>query len=398
MDRVIPSPDLMGLRHGGDPLLRRTVRRRLHPVAARVLLLGAGTLAALAAGEVGLRLCGFSPIFVNPLGAFHEFDPVIGHRGKANVIANFKRPEFNVRVAHDANGFRNRVGPAAETAKSVVYVLGDSFTWGWGVEKPFTEHAEPLLPGRRVCNLGLSATGTVQQFVLFQRFVEKHVTPHDVVVLTVYCNDLKDNLGQLNDSALHAIAQDGVVREVPPSGRESEHRLWSLLRHQSYLINFVAFACNQQKLLKQRQRALAEASAMRERPKHPECTDFAPVGDELLVMRTYLRRFRDACVAKNVAFLVVYIPGRTEFHESGLEGEDVPAQQLAACRRGVHGICNELHIPRYNMGDAFLAARQVAPETRLTFEHDFHWNEAGHRVAGRALADFVRLCTGGDPR
>lgn len=374
--------------------LRLAIRRGL----ARLSLFAVALILSLLLGELSLRAGGFTPTYINPLGAFHEFDPVIGHRGKANFSGNFKRPEFNVRVVHDANGFRNRAGAAERPAKSVVYVIGDSFTWGWGVERPYTEYAEPLLPGRRVCNLGLSATGSVQQFVIFQRFVEQHVTPQDVVVLAVYCNDLKDNLGQLNDSALHAIVDDGVVREVPPSGTDDSHRFWSLLRHHSYLFNLVAFVCNQQKLLKQQQKAIADASVVQQKPVPPECSDFAPLGDELLVMRTYLRKIREICAAKNVAFLVIYIPGRTEFHESGVEGEDVPTQQLAACRRGVHGICNELHIPRYNMADAFLAAKESAPDTRLTFEHDFHWNDAGHRVAGRALADFVRLCTGGDPK
>jgi lysophospholipase L1-like esterase len=370
------------------------------PFTKTIIPIGVSTRTgtSLLLAEMCLRAGGFTPTYVNPLGSFHEFDPVIGHRGKANVVGNFKRPEFNVRVVHDANGFRNRAGADEKPAKSIVYVLGDSFTWGWGAERPYTEYAEPLLPRRRVCNLGLSATGTVQQFVIFQRFVEPQVTPHDVVVLAVYCNDLKDNLGQLNSSELHAVAENGVVREVAPSSTDDDRHFWSLLREHSYLVNLGAFVCNRHQLLKQQSRAMAEASALEQRPAPLECSDFAPFGDELLVMRTYLRKFRDACVAKNVAFLVVYIPGRTEFGESGVEGEDVPIQQLAACRRGVHGICNELHIPRYNMADAFLAAKSESPETRLTFEHDFHWNDAGHRVAGRALADFVRLCTGGDPK
>ena len=79
-------------------------RKIVFPLAAVLLSL----LIVAAVLEAGLRLAGYSPANVNPLKAFHEYDPLTGHIGKKNYSGRFRRPEFDASVVHDSRGFRNR--------------------------------------------------------------------------------------------------------------------------------------------------------------------------------------------------------------------------------------------------------------------------------------------------
>ena len=79
-------------------------RRLLFAVLAILLSL----LATAVIGEGVLRLAGYSPANVNPLKSFHEFDPVIGWRGRKLYTARFKRPDFDVVIAQNAAGFRKQ--------------------------------------------------------------------------------------------------------------------------------------------------------------------------------------------------------------------------------------------------------------------------------------------------
>lgn len=76
-----------------------------------------------------------------------------------------------------------------------VVVLGDSFTWGYGVEEyeRFTEVLEDtLLENWQVINLGNPAYGNDQELLIFENEGVKY-NP-DLVVVAFYMNDIMDNL------------------------------------------------------------------------------------------------------------------------------------------------------------------------------------------------------------
>ena len=144
-----------------SPLAKRSGLRKLFPLLAVLLSL----LAAAVIGEAVLRLAGYSPANVNPLKSFHTFDPVIGWRGRKLYSARFKRPDFDVRIAHNAAGFRQQANlePKLNSAPHHVFVFGDSFVWGWGVGQGevFTDRMNLLLSDYSVQNYGIDGIGTV---------------------------------------------------------------------------------------------------------------------------------------------------------------------------------------------------------------------------------------------
>ena len=156
--------------------------RRLVP------LVHLGLLAAFGAGllVLGDRLLGR---VVDP-----AFTPLRGAPETTTVLA---RPEFRVRVRTNAEGFR---GPALPDAKRAgvlrIVVLGDSFTWGYGVrerqayparlERRLRAHGVPA----EVVNLGLPGTGPLD-YAHHLEHAGLALAP-DLVVVGVFANDLND--------------------------------------------------------------------------------------------------------------------------------------------------------------------------------------------------------------
>ena len=114
------------------------------PRAALVLI---GMVAALLLVEVTLRLVDAVPEVANPLYSFHDSDPVLGWRGRPDVRLRFRRPQFDVEIAHDAAGWRLPDPPPPAEPEQRVLVLGDSFTWGWGVPQGavYTDDQAPVI-------------------------------------------------------------------------------------------------------------------------------------------------------------------------------------------------------------------------------------------------------------
>ena len=212
----------------------------------RLSLLAASIVCGLLIAELGLRVAGYSPAFINAMGSFHHPNPVTGHRGTPNFRGRFKTPQFDVMIVHDAAGFRqqefqNRPPPVRHR----LAVFGDSFVWGWGVEQGevFTDQLSRGLPEWRVENFGINSTGTVAQYELFAAECRDQLHAGDVVLLTFYGNDFADNV----IGTRHAAIVDGQV-ETQPMTNGLKTGWKRSLQESSYLFNYVSYVINRWQL------------------------------------------------------------------------------------------------------------------------------------------------------
>jgi len=73
--------------------------------------------------------------------------------------------------------------------------LGDSFTFGWGVDQGYTcPDVFEELTGVKALNMGVTGFGTIQDVLLLKRFCGIHDTKSTRVVVMAYVNDLTDNV------------------------------------------------------------------------------------------------------------------------------------------------------------------------------------------------------------
>jgi hypothetical protein len=411
--------------------MRRSSARRVH--IFRLLTVIASIAVACLLSEAVLRVGGYGSSYFNPFRAFHESDDLIGIRGRRNFIGHLKNREIDVVIENDELGFRKAAHPvAASPARTNVFVLGDSFVWGWGVGqgRVVTDRLQGRLPDCRIKNYGVSATGTVQQFAIFQKFVLPELRRGDAVVLAFYANDFGDNLGVDHPGRLYAKVEHSQIRLVPPDGSACPHGLMSRLSDASYLLNLVRYCSDRLLDSWQRRRDIAQTPSARQLESQPAnqtanqpatkipagpAPDQQPVprnlpasspvpkladqsvpyladqSAEVQVAKHYLQAFARECRHRGAELLVVYVPYQAEIGEPPNRAlATAPGPLLQALERRALLRCTKaLAIPTLDLVPVFLAAKADGKTGRMTIGKDFHWTETGHLVAARAIGDYL---------
>ena len=169
---------------------RRTV------LIALTILLGVAT-GALAA-EVGLRSLRQHIESSDRLGSgLFRYDPRLGWRLTPGWSGNHRHYDYEAVYSVDGRGLRRGAGDPASTGDApVLAVLGDSFTFGFGVgdEETFPARLhERLAPDVTVLNIAVPGYSTDQQALYLEDRVEAF-KPRWIVVVVYLGNNLLDNM------------------------------------------------------------------------------------------------------------------------------------------------------------------------------------------------------------
>ncbi len=146
---------------------------------------------ALAAAEAGwrvLRTRHYGPA-TNPDVVLH--DAALGWRYRPGAQVRHRTPAFDVDIRIDERGRRTGRSPTAPHP-SLVFI-GDSMTFGWGVEghETFPSLVQAALGGT-AWNLGVAGFGTDQELLVWRR--DGASLHPDAVVVTYTANDVEDVL------------------------------------------------------------------------------------------------------------------------------------------------------------------------------------------------------------
>jgi len=151
-------------------------------LAGRSALVLFSTLLVLVCLEIALRfLTPPPPPPDDSLRTYTEYDAELGWRGRPDARGTYRAHDFLIDVALNHGGWRDdepaappprgaasaspsATAAAAPTPKTVA-LIGDSFAWGFGVQRGdmFADRVEALLPGVRVQNYGVCGYGTDQE-------------------------------------------------------------------------------------------------------------------------------------------------------------------------------------------------------------------------------------------
>ncbi len=153
-----------------------------------------GVLRLIAPLEVTSRMYQYSRPVIQCL--FSRFDKTLGWSYPPNGTFHFKSADFDTTVKTNSDGFRDdEFIKTKDTSKLRIALLGDSFAFGWGVEKnqSFADIVEKTSEGEmEVFNYGVSGYSTLQEVLLFEQQAVQ--TAPDIAVLAFYDNDPDDNM------------------------------------------------------------------------------------------------------------------------------------------------------------------------------------------------------------
>ena len=348
------------------------------------LACAAVALAAVVA-EVLVRM--ISPQAIGLAPPMYVADNVLVHRLWPGYSGDLRSGEYHTQLIINDRGFR---GAAWRTdAPRRVLILGDSFTFGYGVEEheafPFILQ-EALGPLFAVFNAGVPGYGTLQERVLAERLLPE-IKPQVVVLGFTVGSDVQDNLEQrVRLSGGYEVRDGFLVQKGTPSGTPLPFKAW--LQQRSHLY-----------VLLQRARVRASVRQVQGPPQQTPCAHFLaaePCGDMAQAWELTLETIRDIgelCSRSGARFIVVAIPHPVQVDDRMWQEES------ARISGGANGL--DRYAPQRKLADLCnaIGATFIDPvptmrgryESPLYYRLDRHLTSLGHALIATTLTPDVRV-------
>ncbi|HXV42487.1 MAG TPA: GDSL-type esterase/lipase family protein [Anaerolineae bacterium] len=289
---------------------------------------------------------------------FWAYDDLLGWVHKPNRQGTFEQIDFSVNVSINSDGLRDKEYPLARTqGKKRLLVLGDSFGWGFGVENDeiFSELLEKRHPDWEIINASVSGYGTDQQLLyLKQRGMQYQP---DVVLLLFHPNDVANN--SHSEQYVHNKARfqlmDGelVLTNYPVPKPSFRQRAFQYIVGNTYFFGRLYRVSN---LIESQWRPARAAPAV----KKDNRADYMLTTELLLTLNDLVKQ--------NGAQLVVV---------------SVPISNKSL-KNLLRDTLQAAEIPYLPLDEALANS----PEP-VTFEHDEHWNPAGHKIVATTIENFL---------
>ncbi len=341
---------------------------------AKLLLLTASLTFTFVTAEMGMRIARLRPRSATVLSTYFQWDAKTGWRGRPNAECRFTTMDFDAWISHGAEGFR-RGGYEAPLAADrdasyrVVWCVGDSMTWGWGVDDGTTfvdclnRHSTA---GTRYRNLGHPGFSSIQEYLLLKELFAAGYCPDQVLIL--FCiNDLRENVdGRDQDPPRPYLGLvDGTPRIAnypTPRAYVSNGVAW--LKNHSLVCNYTNYYAMR---AKQNWRAMRAARAAGAPTAQMACPPETCPPEQQRGLEYAYGRIRDLCHEHKVEFCVA-----SEF-------EVHPALREA---------CRKLEIPLLDLSLCY--ARHAQSPNAVPawhFQSDPHYTEFGHRLVAQGMRE-----------
>jgi len=313
---------------------------------------------------------------------FWVFDPRLGWAHRPGQSGEMVHQDFTIHVSINHEGYRDDEYPFNRTDKKRLLVLGDSFAWGFGVEQSerFSELLEKQFPQWEIINLGVSGYSTDQELLVLQ--TELYRYHPDKVLVLLHRNDFWGNAVEEAYSYYKPrfeLTKDNrlELRNVPVPEMSTHQKLkrW-LLGKTWFLGRAYATVTNVITRLAFRLGSLAALLT-------PLSTDPLPVNPSSTPDGTETEPDDGGDYSLRVTCALLVEMNRlagTESVTMQLAGFSLDASQSAA----LSACSAEAGLPFLDMSPTFRARGK-----EVRFEHDFHWNVAGHQQAAELLAPFL---------
>jgi len=319
--------------------------------------------------------------------AYYRQDPILGWQPNSNVRGTHNQPgSFSTTFQTNTLGLRDRDYPLEKSAATRVVVLGDSFTWGWGVndDEIYTERLEALLLNTEVINLGVTAYSTGQELDYFKL---KGVPYRPDIVLLAFClNDFEEVENWR--SWLEKTRSGNAMVQLTNKEMGPSFRTW--MAEHFYLYRFIIDRINTSKplvnfLVKIGLKSELSGYEALDTNLRPALKNYTPeFVQHLERTKGYLRVLRDEVRSLQARFIIVLVPSLqavedVAFHHAiaytTYEPEDF---DLWKPYRLVEAFAEEEHIEIINPLPSFLTAGSNGE--KLYLKNDMHFTPRGHEV------------------
>jgi len=332
--------------------------------------------------EIGLRVLGggrFKVYRPNPeRTVFWHYDSLLGWKHLANQEGRFINSDSNVQVKISGQGLRDKYYPY-EPPRGVVriLVLGDSFTWGFGVEEDeiFTEILESMEPRLEVINMGVSGYSTDQEYLLLREEGVKYRP--DIVLVMFFENDIYENLSSVNyfiypKPRFTLIGDRLTLTHLPEPRIGLFRRAHYFLRTHfvTYNVPLRVYAYSQEAPIRFLREEVSQWTNLIS-GKEDE--------DPVKLITAIFDEINRLSMKHRFKLVIVKIAT----HKQAVRYERTKLG-------GVEKYAGRQRIPFLDLGGPFNEHILSHPNTRLQFDHDRHWNVKAHKLAAEVIYEYLR--------
>jgi len=267
--------------------------------------------------------------------------------------------DYDLSITFNQLGFRDSKDLAHSTADDW-FALGDSFALGWGVEE--TNRFSTIIDGLLTSSVyNISIPTDIAGYNLLYTYAEQHGATISNVLLSVCMeNDLRDYYATSTNA-------------VPATKNSLKYLLRSHAKSHSALYLFLSYELQQSKLT----RNLLEKIGVSRKVDSDELMYKNQLNEKAL---QYSIDLLDAVASRPARVLVLIIPSRALWLGSNRQVEsEVHERFVSAVRQ-----------KGYEVVDMRAAFESTGNPMQFYFANDAHWNDAGHVLAAKAVADIIQ--------
>ncbi|MDP3920149.1 MAG: hypothetical protein Q8R76_05020 [Candidatus Omnitrophota bacterium] len=280
--------------------------------------------------------------------------PTLGEWNIPGSQAVVKRREYEMTVGINTKGLRNPETPYEKSpSRYRILFLGDSFTYGTGVEEHQTFVAgvnKKIAAYGEAINGGAPGSSTADEFRFLQSEGIKY-SP-DSVVLCFFQNDIQDNFQKALDKTNHYNPSPFLSFFYRAFGRISQtldHLFYGRSALYAFVVNF----------------------------KRNFVIPYTITDTEFAATAEWLERIKGFTDSRGIQFAIIYIPRREEILKPEQFLTHTYLERYAASRT----------IPLLSLWRVFRTREDYGT---LYFPLDTHLNSSGHAEVTRLIIDFLR--------
>jgi hypothetical protein len=363
-------------------------------------------------GEFLVRLIAPQRLVFSP--AMFVSDDTLVYKMQPNYHASWSNFEFEGTVTTNAIGFREReIGPKQQGTLRILG-LGDSFTFGNGVnqDSTFLKHLERCLNGlgnrtNEVLNFGIPGYSVLQEYRLWR--MEQATLQPDVVLLAFFVgNDFVDSADLYDSTGRPTIR---IVDGHMISNKASDVEYSLIRRYTKTVRYYLSTHSHFYVLLRNRGSELLSKLHLHQFTYPPEFCEqtYSPRMETAWnQIKSILTEFSDEVRQRNQRLVVLIIPTSYQVYSESwnnyLKGLELdPAQyDLDKPQRILKDFLREKNV---ECVDVLPVLRSKISGPPLFFTLDSHLTPEGHRVVGEVLCDYLSqgeqhasVAEGGPPR
>lgn len=361
---------------------------------ANLLLLAVSILVCLAAAEGIVRLLRPADMRRASMPRLMVHDDTLGWRGEPNTMKLYLLGDLTIEIKTNELGFRDDPFPPWDEVKDKkrILFLGDSFCWGFGVQKDerISEVIESFDPDIEAYNFGIAAYSTDQELLTYKMYADQ-IKPHAVILL--FCiNDLITNnsdIGHRTPKPHFHAEPDGslTLGNVPVPHPPKPMPVIGWIQYKSSLYQAITSAISLAQVKigfqKQRQRAAKSKKVLDNNALGIEGVSQFDILKQKFssddITPYLLRDLRDKCEKSGTSFTVIMVPSSHQWTE---RHERTPAEVEL-----VNSWCRQLDIQALDLFPVFHQHYQETGANLYVFDFTdrMHWNANGHRLAAEVL-------------